>query len=73
MKDDDGILNRHSLLTARVYSDGHQKRLTFSYVKIKKNNLFGNLVLNKTCDDNRLKQTVLLSALFPLQLSVREK
>ena len=71
MKDDDGILNRHSLLTARVYSDGYQKAFDIFIRKVQ--NFFGNLVLNKTCDDNRLKQTVLLSALFPLQLSVREK
>ena len=35
VKDDDGILNRHSLLTARVYYDGYKKLLIFSYAKFK--------------------------------------
>ena len=49
--EDDGILNRQSLLTVRVYSHGYQKRLIFAHEKLK-HNLFGkfveyyNLVLN---------------------------
>ena len=59
MKEDDGILNRQSLLTVRVYSHVYQKYLIFAYEKSKLN-LFGkfveyyNLVLNKTCNDNRM-------------------
>ena len=54
----DGILNRQSLMTVRVYSHGYQKRLIFAHEK-SKHNLFGkfveyyNLFLNKTCNYNR--------------------
>ena len=59
VKEDDGILNTRSLLTVRVYSHGYQKLLIFVHKK-SKHNLFGkffeyyNLVLNKTCNDNRM-------------------
>ena len=55
VKEDDGILKRQSLLTVRVYSHSYQKRLIFSYEKVK---LFGkfveyyDLVLSETCNDN---------------------
>ena len=57
VKDDDGILKRQSLSTVRVYSHSYQRLFIFSYEKVK---LFGkcveyyNLVLNETCNDNRL-------------------
>ena len=31
VKEDDGILNKQWLLTARMYSRGYQNRLIFSY------------------------------------------
>ena len=35
VKKNDSILKRQSFLTARVYSHGFQKRLIFSYEKVK--------------------------------------
>ena len=74
VKEDDGILKRQSLSTVRVYSHSYQKLFIFSYEKVK---LFGkcveyyNLVLNETCNDNRLlrKQRRLFSRKCTVKIS----
>ena len=43
VKEDDGIFDRQSLLTVRVYSHGYQKRLKFAHEK-SKHNLLGKFV-----------------------------
>ena len=56
VKKNEGILNRQSLLTAKVYSHSFQKLLIFLSKKFKKLFVkfveYYNLVLNKTCNDN---------------------
>ena len=56
VKKNEGILNRQSLLRAKVYSHSFQKLLIFLSKKFKKLFVkfveYYNLVLNKTCNDN---------------------